>query len=406
MRKIGESIKSWRDRIINRNRYGTYGGELTPSVVTGEMPTDSKARIKALKERRKNSYDSDELDSWDRTSNDWRNIKNQSDLDYYTNQIDFIDDRLKIDNAIKYEKDRYNSDHFLGAKNGNDIRAQLYRWWSRHYGYKSKQSDPLLTGKGTDVISLDNDVLRVTPDTQQQTALFNEFVEMRNPSIRSAGEYQSGNIKTVGDGNIPFENINLWAGIEDGHFKVDSLKNFNANTQIFPARNIRRGIPMISRFNIEYKENKNPFGLNDSDKRALYSGLFFRHRWFPEEYNLDNIRQKIRNLSGEDGIKYSYTDVDGNEHPIGDYNASILDSKMVFGNPNGGRFIGRIQDISPAQLDSLNAYLSRNPSWLVRPDLGSFEQYRTDSPTAQEYMKQYIESIKASDPNVYIVGTK
>lgn len=400
MRKIGESIKSWRDRIINRNRYGTYGGELIPSVVTGEMPTDPKARINALEERK------DAALKFNYTYPD--KITSQAHLDYLEKEIDDSDDYIKLMNTIDYEKDQYNSDHFLGAKNGNDIRAQLYRWWSRHYGYKSKQKDPLLTGKGTDVISLDNDVLRVTPDTQQQTALFNEFVETKNPSIRNAGEYQSGNIKTIGDKNIPFENINLWAGIEDGHFKVDSLKNFNANTQIFPARNIKRGIPMISRFNINSQASTNPFA--NTFAWTHYYQLFnlakHYNTMYDANFQTERIKNKITNSDHDFHNKYSYIDVDGNEHPISDYNASILDSKMVLGNPNGGRFIGRIQDISPVQLDSLNAYLSRNPSWLVRPDLGSFEQYRTDSPTAQEYMNQYIENIKASDPNIYIVGTK
>lgn len=399
-RRIGESIKSWRDRIINRNRYGIYGGELIPSVVTGEMPTDPKARIKALEGRINDLFKYWEIPD---------EVESQSESDYWENMIDTSDDYLKLKSAIDYYKDAYNSNHFLGAKNGNDIRAQLYRRYSRRYGYRSKQSDenPLLTGDGTDIISLDNDVLRVTPDTQQQTALFNEFVERENPSVRSAGEYQSGNIKTVGDRNIPFENINLWAGIEDGHFKVDSLKNFNANTQIFPIRNIRRNIPQITKLNIgRLQFDPNLFGLSDDEKSEAYFNLFHAGR---DAKSFDNIHllTKARNVY-QNYYKnlYSYTDVDGNEHPISDYNVSIRDYKMILGNPMGGRFVGRIQDISSMQLDSLNAYLSRNPSWLVRPDLGAFEQYRTNSPTAQEYMNQYFENIDAGDPNVFIVGTK
>jgi hypothetical protein len=41
-------------------------------------------------------------------------------------------------------------------------------------------------------------------------------------------------------------------------------------------------------------------------------------------------------------LSYYFIDENGEKHPISDYHADILDSKMVFGNPNGGRFIGRI----------------------------------------------------------------
>jgi hypothetical protein len=69
--------------------------------------------------------------------------------------------------------------------------------------------------------------------------------------------------------------------------------------------------------------------------------------------SLSRILRSIPRESDETR-RYFYIDTNGNEHPISDYNASILDSKMVFGNPNGGKFIGRIQDISQSQLDSLN----------------------------------------------------
>jgi hypothetical protein len=78
---------------------------------------------------------------------------------------------------------------------------------------------------------------------------------------------------------------------------------------------------------------------------------------------------------------------------------------MVFGNPNGGKFIGRIQDISQSQLDSLNNWLFMNPSWLIRPDLGSFAQYRLDNPSLKEYLSQYFEHPNPKDPNVFTVGT-
>lgn len=76
--------------------------------------------------------------------------------------------------------------------------------------------------------------------------------------------------------------------------------------------------------------------------------------------NIDSLRTLGRNLrfrlyGDKESTGYFYVDTTGQEHPISDYNASILDSKMVFGNPTGGKFIGRIQDISLPQLDSLNS---------------------------------------------------
>lgn len=120
---------------------------------------------------------------------------------------------------------------------------------------------------------------------------------------------------------------------------------------------------------------------------------------------LDSSKLDNAMNSGSAINKYNYIDSEGNRHPIQDYNAAILDTKMVLGNPNGGVFIGKFQDISPEQLDSLNTYLSKNPSWLVRPDLGSFNQYRLDNPSLKDYLKQYFEHPKEDDPNVYTVGT-
>ena len=78
---------------------------------------------------------------------------------------------------------------------------------------------------------------------------------------------------------------------------------------------------------------------------------------------------------------------------------------MVLADPNGGFMIGRIQDISQPQLDSLNSILEKRPMWLIRPDLGSFSQYRLDYPSLSKYLEQYYEHPRPDDPNVFTVGT-
>ena len=373
---------------------------------------------------------------------------------------------------------------FKQNSNSNDILSQLWRWYSRKKGFLAKQQKPILSGRGADIIDLSKNVIRLTPDSKQSTALFNEFVEQNNPSIMTAGDYQSGKITHFGDHNIPVENISLYAGIENGRFKLDSLKNFDPNTVVFPARNIKRSIFPITKFNIEGLENtlnnsnwqnvsnitnytsprhykdaykynteldtsaikqyadsvanvvdnlldKNKLkeayaiitrndpnnvtdwtgaktilrAMNEQGKKNWYLANYYAHPKFKEKKDsLSLLRQKYIFKTKEDKT-YSYIDTKGEEYPVSTYNASILDNKTIFANPNGGIFIGRIQDISPMQRDSLNSYLSKNPSYLLRMDLGSFNTYDLNNPTAKEYLQQYFEHPSQDDPNVFIVGT-
>ena len=291
----------------------------------------------------------------------------------------------------------------------------------------------MLTNRGTDIIDLSKNVIRVTPDSEQKTALFNEFIEREFPSIHPAERYQNGEIDIFGDMfRVPTKNVHLYAGVEDGKFKVDSLFNFDKNSIIYPARNIKGGTPQIygirinddasSNFvtdvrhkldqlnalvpgtpiesasftfnnrelnpeyydilyqrirNDEYKYDENdPLGkaiktfLSGTEVTPYYKMLLFKNYVYPDD-NLRSltyaddyeIRKLLRNTrAANNDLKYRYIDEHGTEHPISRYNASVLDSKMVFGNPSGGVFVGRIQDISNSQLDSLNNYLSKNPS--------------------------------------------
>ena len=138
----------------------------------------------------------------------------------------------------------------------------------------------VLKGTGTDVVSLDENVIRVTPDTEQRGTLFNEFVENgRNRTIRTAEEYKKlseDQNATIGDKKIPLKNINLFLGIEDGHIKADSLKNFNDTTTIIPFRNIKKDTPLISSFYLP--EPSQPVSEEDFKEaqktRKRYDDLF------------------------------------------------------------------------------------------------------------------------------------
>lgn len=472
--------------------------ELEPSVVT-DSPQTHRGRIKLLRnqlrEARRNYR------NFDRKLKQYDYIPNQETLDNFTSDLDGLYNIKSIRNDIRAERDLKRSNGFLGFSS-NSIPSQLYRWYSRHMGYQHKLNNQI-SGKGTDIIDLDNNVIRLTPISNQSTALFNEYVESTKPSVHLASQYQSGRIKNFGDRyNIPVDNINLYAGIENGHYKVDSLKNFNPNTVIYPARNIKSNLLPITEINVSLNEarknqfnprlNKRLYNLssktpsnqatvidlalsnpesNPELNENIRSEIRSRYDLAKEAYKEGNynkaltimdaniglepsrrftrrvLRQfknpfkrvgkrtyikdwpefiasdvygkmhedkSIRELNGTNlnrwtdpnyNEMYQYTDILGNKHPISEYNAKILDNKMVFGNPTGGKFIGRFQDISQPQLDSLNNWLRNNPSWLVTPDLGSFSQYRLDSPTLQEYLKQYYEHPRAEDPNVYTIGT-
>jgi hypothetical protein len=113
----------------------------------------------------------------------------------------------------------------------------------------------------------------------------------------------------------------------------------------------------------EYKNDRNTNSdlLNFARKLNPYTTAY--RKISGNKINILNS-SKIRTYTDYDidQKRYTYTDTNGQEHPISEYNASILDNKMVLGNPTGGVFVGRIQDISDKQLDSLNSYLKKNPS--------------------------------------------
>lgn len=484
----------FRNKLMKRaagsNRYaeplptdGFKGGELEAAIVTDSF--EGKGKIKSLKrELRQTKKDNRKLK---RDINKYDYIDDQALLNNFVDRIINIKSPKTIKQQLDAEKDAYRSTNFLGIGDGsgNSIPSQLYRWWSRNYGFKHKnQNVNNPTAKSTDVIDLNKNVIRATPSSNQSTLLFNEFIETKNPSVYPASEYQNGNVTTFGDKNIPVENVSIYAGVEDGKFKADSLHNFKPNTVIYPARNIKKNTPLISKivlstdtpslisksdyYNIirfarlldkkttgrpdemirrsfktnEFKDANSVFkntidevirNNTDLDKSQIktlkrakrgnpvdinfmwlmrggtgtYDPIWQQIQPFTKNLTIDDSwkQNKIYPLRPNSDIKVEFVDTDGNHHSISEYNSAVLDNKSVFANPNGGTFVGKLQNISQEQLNLLNDRLKENPSWLVRPDLGSFELYRTDNPTLEQYLKQYMERTSPEDPNVYTVGT-
>jgi hypothetical protein len=86
----------------------------------------------------------------------------------------------------------------------------------------------------------------MTPDSQQSNGLFNEFME-NNPSIYPARKYQNKEVESYGDNKLDPNKVNLYAGVEDGRFRADSLQNFKPDTEIFPVRNVKKHVLPIKR---------------------------------------------------------------------------------------------------------------------------------------------------------------
>lgn len=255
----------------------------------------------------------------------------------------------------------------------NEVVKQLRRYLDISSRYLRRKVEKIIEpkikltskvgGKGTDIVDLSKNTVRVEPGTKQKTALFNEYVETKNPSLHKAKQIKNHQIKTIGDKNIPVNNFTLWGGIENGKLKIDNVNNFNDTTTVFPIRNIKSGTKPIKNIYIEpYPQNK-IYGIT---------------------VNQDTI-------------------------PFSNYNTSILDTKkLILGNPKGNSlFIGDFTKLNPQQFDYVNQFLLRNPSYPIRTDLGSFELYRTDNPSFQDYMSQFLDVYGDYNPNtMYVVGTK
>lgn len=481
MVKFGKRWKLQGGGIVKAQVGGTVGEPtsiLEPAIITSS-PKTAKGKYRAA--RRNYRQAQRDYNSLVHDVNSFLNkhdkFRTDEEVAPFAQRLDEMGNLRQLHANLKKARDNYLSN--LG-NNPNNIFSQLYRYYSRHHGYQSKQNEEnLVQGTGADIVDLSHNVIRMTPASNQSTGLFNEFVEKTHPSVLPASEYKENPDRLVGDiARFPARNISIYGGIEDGKFKLDSLKNFSNNTTVIPARNIKSGTPLIKQINLrhgqtsedpvkegvariianssnnypwdvflenpnkqEYRDAARDLANNDAyweqvlapgytpkekidAKRKAYlkyadSGEFTNDDLVYDlaarlNDNYPNLFQYIKNgvhwskyttKDGRDGVRYTFTDENGNEHPISDYNAAVLDGKTVLGNPNGGVFIGRIQDISKSQLDSLNAYLDKNPSWIMRPDLGSFDQYRLDNPSLASYLKQYFEHPKENDPNVYAIGT-
>lgn len=89
-----------------------------------------------------------------------------------------------------------------------------------------------------EIIDLNDNVTRVTPDTNDLSSILtNDFVEDNPNNIRYARDFINTTDTLIGDRKIPLSRISQYYGVEDGKLKIGSPGDFNPLTTIVPVRN-------------------------------------------------------------------------------------------------------------------------------------------------------------------------
>lgn len=255
MVKFGKRWKLQGGGIVKAQVGGTVGEPtsiLEPAIITSS-PKTAKGKYRAA--RRNYRQAQRDYNSLVHDVNSFLNkhdkFRTDEEVAPFAQRLDEMGNLRQLHANLKKARDNYLSN--LG-NNPNNIFSQLYRYYSRHHGYQSKQNEEnLVQGTGADIVDLSHNVIRMTPASNQSTGLFNEFVEKTHPSVLPASEYKENPDRLVGDiARFPARNISIYGGIEDGKFKLDSLKNFSNNTTVIPARNIKSGTPLIKQINLRH----------------------------------------------------------------------------------------------------------------------------------------------------------
>lgn len=212
-----------------------------------------------------------------------------------------------ITNVSNLVKDFYN-ENLLAIQSAP---RRIQNKWNKYFPSEIQKT---IDGPGTDIVMLDKDAIRVTPDTEQQGTLFNEFVETKgNPSIRKAEWYKLNQDKNVGDRNIPVKNFTYYGGLENGAFKVMPLNQFNDTTTVIPARNLKKEtVPIKEILNAENKEAQERLKLEqelikleneDSEFLKTHAPWYVSQPMFYEVYQNPYIVPKTGEKLSKEGFE-------------------------------------------------------------------------------------------------------
>lgn len=210
--------------------------------------------------------------------------------------------------------------------------------------YFPSEPQVVINGPGTDIVKLDKDAIRVTPETEQRGTLFNEFVESEeNPTVRTAEWYKLNQDQSVGDRNIPVVNFTYYGGLENGAFKVQPLTQFNDTTTVIPARNLKQEVvpikeilnpdvnTLISQEELEKQENALINEMNGvADKYIPWYETKSWNRVLSNPYVVPNTGEQLSEKEMENISKrlqlynnFDFSNTDSLQYYTGDYHNTI-----------------------------------------------------------------------------------
>lgn len=208
------------------------------------------------------------------------------------------------------------------------LPLKAYRGW-RKYINKGNLEEPTLNGKGTNIISLSDNVVRGSNDSKQKNLLYNEYYELTNPSIYPAQQWVNNEVTSVGDNKMDPTNFSIFTGIEDGRVKTGPLSIFDSNTLIYPVRNAKKDLLPIKELNISQQNDKikphsfTQYYINPDLVKADQDSILAR---LDPNYDQD-LLDKLKEIYGatEHLIFEGYME-DGDSYDINRQGREILDS--------------------------------------------------------------------------------
>lgn len=256
----------------------------------------------------------------------------------------------------------------------------------------------------------DKNVERITNSTDNvETVLTNEFVEGNKNTIRKARDFRETNDTILGDRKIPLSKISTFYGIEDGKLKAGPLELFDDNTTVVPNRakhvgkikKILKEIPKDKKYDDNFYQDLDSIASMYNDSLD-YSPSFSQYITYAASGFDPRVLSSISTLRANDPKKMQeLTDMlykknpnkykDPNARPkrfITEHNDTIpainlnAAPKVLFANEEGN---SAFVSFPYNNLETLNDYLSKHPSYPIMVDNGRYSAYQTSLPNISIY---------------------
>ena len=288
------------------------------------------------------------------------------------------------------------------------------------YNYTKGSFDALLHNSGEYIDLSNKNVERITSNTKNvDNILTNEFLERNNNTIRKAKDFKNSTDTLLGDKQIPLSKISNYYGIENGKLKAGDLNIFNDETVVIPNRvkNVGRIKKLLD--SNEYDMSYYDKYINDVDSVAkLYNdSLGYKPTWsnyltaivggltpraiYMNNAGFNELSKLFNKVAMENPTKYT----DPNYKPkrfITENNDTIAapdindTPKILFANEQGNSafFTNPYNN-----LDKVNKFLNKNPSYPIMVDNGRYAFYQTTAPNVKSYAGL------ANPDDMFILGT-